>query len=214
MKYFHNDMIMKKHDSPGPCCTPLVVKLGGSLYSSVPDIVPLLRSSDRPLLIVPGGGPFANAVRQAGLDDETAHWEAIVAMDMYGRYVASFGLPVTDQLAVPDQTVIVLPGRTLRERDPLPHSWDVTSDTIAAWVAAELHLDLLLLKSVDGIRDGAILKKQVTAPSETDVVDPLLIPYVLEKKVDTFILNGSRPEFLAGYLHGDPVPGTRISTTF
>lgn len=214
MKYFHNDMIMKKPDSTGPCRTPLVVKLGGSLYSSVPDIVPLLRSSDRPLLIVPGGGPFANAVRQAGLDDETAHWEAIVAMDTYGRYIASFGLPVTDQLAVPDQTVIVLPGRSLRERDPLPHSWDVTSDTIAAWMAAELHLNLLLLKSVDGIRDGAILKKQVTAPSETDVVDPLLIPYVLEKKVDTFILNGLRPEFLAGYLHGDPVPGTRISTTF
>jgi aspartokinase-like uncharacterized kinase len=46
------------------------------------------------------------------------------------------------------------------------------------------------------------------------VVDPLFIPYVLEKQVNTFILNGSRPDLLAQYLRGDPVPGTRISTTF
>jgi aspartokinase-like uncharacterized kinase len=43
---------------------------------------------------------------------------------------------------------------------------------------------------------------------------PLLISYVLEKQVDTYIINGSRPEFLIRYLRGDPVPGTRISTTF
>jgi 5-(aminomethyl)-3-furanmethanol phosphate kinase len=214
MKYFHNDMIMNTPDSPGTGGTPLVVKLGGSLYDNVPDIVPILRSSVRPLLIVPGGGAFANAVRQAGLDDETAHWEAIVAMDQYGRYVASYGLPFTDHLSVPNRTIIFFPGRSLREQDPLPHSWDVTSDTIAAWVAAKLRLDLLLLKSVDGIRKGVFLEKHVNAPRETDVVDPFFIPYVLENQVDTFIINASRPEFLVGYLQGDLVPGTRISTTF
>jgi len=207
-------MIAKNPDSHGTRGTPLIVKLGGSLYAHVPDLVPILRSSVLPLLIVPGGGPFANAVRQAGLDDETAHWEAIMAMNQYGRYIASYGLPVTDRLAVPDRTVIFLPGRCLREQDPLPHSWDVTSDTIAAWVAAELHLDLLLLKSVDGIHEGVVLKKHLNAPRKTDVVDVLFIPYVLEKQVDTFILNGSRPEYLAGYLQGNQVPGTRITTTF
>jgi 5-(aminomethyl)-3-furanmethanol phosphate kinase len=199
------------HESEG---APLVVKLGGSLYTHVPMLIPVLRSSVRPLIIVPGGGPFANEVRQAGLDDETAHWEAIAAMEQYGRYVASHGLPVTEMLAVPDRTVLFLPGRSLREQDPLPHSWDITSDTIAAWVAAELRLDLLLLKSVDGIVMGGVLQEHLETPRQTDVVDPLLIPFVLEKKVYTFILNGSRPELLARYLRGDPVPGTRISTTF
>jgi aspartokinase-like uncharacterized kinase len=207
-------MIITLRTPSGSTTIPLVVKLGGSLYNHVPGLVPILRSSMRPLFIVPGGGPFANAVRRAGLDDETAHWEAIAAMDQYGRYVASHGLPVTDRLTVPDRTVIVLPGRTLREQDPLPHAWDVTSDTIAAWVAAELRLDLLLLKSVDGIMDGGVLQEHVDTPRETDLVDPLLISYVLEKQVDTFIINGSRPEFLIRYLRGDPVPGTRISTTF
>jgi hypothetical protein len=190
------------------------VKLGGSLYSRVPDIVPVLQSSGRPLVIVPGGGPFANAVRRAGLDDDTAHWEAIGAMETYGRYIASFGIPVTDRLTLPDRTVIFHPARYLRKHDPLPHSWDVTSDTIAAWTAAELHLDLLILKSVDGIREGTLLKHQLNAPLITDVVDPLLIPTVIEKRVKTFILNGSYPERITRYLNGDPVPGTLISTTF
>ena len=200
--------------SPGPKVVPLVVKLGGSLYSHLPGLVPVLRSSVRPLLIVPGGGPFADIVRQAGLDNENAHWEAIAAMDRYGRCIASHGLPATDRLAVPDRTVVFLPGRSLRDRDPLPHTWDVTSDTIAAWAAAELRLGLLLLKSVDGMLENGTLLEHVEAPGETDIVDPLLIPYVLEKQVDTFIINGSRPELVMRYLHGDPVPGTRISTTF
>jgi len=205
---------MKKLPSSRKEDAPLVVKLGGSLYSNIAGLVPIFRSSVRPLLIVPGGGPFANAVRHAGLDDETAHWEAVTSMNIYGRYVASHGIPATDMLAVPSQTVVFLPGQCLRQQDPLPHSWDVTSDTIAAWAAAELRLDLLLLKSVDGIREGAFLKQQVNAPCETDVVDPMFIPYVLENRVNTFILNGTRPELLDLYLKGEKIPGTRISTTF
>src|SRR5208337_4300191 len=119
----------------------------------------------------------------------------------------------TDRLAVPDLTVVLLPARVLRERDPLLHSWDVTSDTIAAWAASSLCLDLLLLKSVDGIASGGVLREHVDAPLATDVTDLLFIPYVLKNRVDTFILNGSRPELLRRYLSGDPVPGTRISTT-
>ena len=193
---------------------PLVVKLGGSLYDCVPLLVPVLSASPRPLLIVPGGGPFANAVRQAGFDDETAHWEAIAAMNTYGKYIASFGLPVTEQPSLPETPTVSLPLRCLKERDPLPHSWDVTSDTIAAWVAAELGLDLILLKSVDGIPSEHGILDHVSAVVETDVIDPLLIPFALENRVDTFILNGKHPDLLARYLRGEPVPGTRISTTF
>jgi 5-(aminomethyl)-3-furanmethanol phosphate kinase len=207
-------MVMDNRKSPGSKGMPLVVKLGGSLYSHLPGLVPVFRSSTRPLLIVPGGGPFADAVRHAGLDDETAHWEAIAAMDRYGRHIASHGLPVTDRLAAPERTVVFLPGRSLRERDPLPHTWDVTSDTIAAWAAVELRLGLLLVKSVDWMRENGTLLEHVDSPGKTDIVDPLLIPYVLENQVDTFIINGSRPELLMRCLRGDPVPGTRISTTF
>jgi aspartokinase-like uncharacterized kinase len=65
--------------------------------------------------------------------------------------------------------------------DVLPHTWDVTSDTIAAWVAKTLHLDLLLLKSVDGIFINGILKKQVAGPVESEVINPFFIPFVIKK---------------------------------
>lgn len=205
---------MYSHRQTTSITAPLVVKLGGSLHAHVPALVPILRSSPRPLLIVPGGGTYADAVREAGLDDETSHWKAIEAMDTYGKFIASFGLPVTDTLATPDHTSILLSFPCMRQYDPLPHSWDVTSDTIAAWVASTLQGELLLLKSVDGILQNGILQAEITTPLETDVTDPFLIPFVLEQRVDTWIINGSRPDTVARFLKGEGVIGTRISTIF
>ena len=207
-------MIKDPQYPPVQMQAPLVVKLGGSLYARVPAIVPALRETNRPLLIVPGGGPFANAVREVRMNDDAAHWMAIAAMEHYGWYAASHGLPVTDVLAVPDRPTVLLPYHCLRERDPLPHSWDVTSDTIAAWVAGMLGLDLLLLKSVDGISAGAEILETVTSPLVTDVVDPAFLPFVLEKKIPASIINGSDPERVRRFLAGQKIPGTRTGTTF
>jgi 5-(aminomethyl)-3-furanmethanol phosphate kinase len=193
---------------------PLVVKLGGSLYERVPYLVPVFRQSSRPLLIIPGGGRFADAVREARMSDEDAHWKAISAMDQFGRYVASFGLDTTDLLKIPDKTTIFLPYRCAKLHDPLPHSWDVTSDTIAAWIAGKLDLELLILKSVDGIRINGFLADTITEPLETDVVDPCCIPYILNHGIDTMIINGSMPGTVTRFLRGDTVSGTRIGTTF
>jgi dihydroneopterin aldolase len=52
-----------------------------------------------------------------------------------------------------DRRVPVLaPSRWLRTADPLPHSWDVTSDSIAAWAAGELGAPRLLLVKAAGAR--------------------------------------------------------------
>ena len=126
-------------------------------------------------------------------------------MDQFGVHVASYGLPVTDTLAVPGHPVVLLPYRCLRENDPLPHSWDVTSDTIAAWVADSLGLDLLLLKSVDGISAGVTPRETVTTLLATDVVDPAFLPFVLRKKIAVSIINGSDPERVRRFLAGQQV---------
>ena len=202
------------YNSLEPARTPLVVKLGGSLYPRVPAIVPVLLEANRPFIIVPGGGPFANAVREARANDDAAHWMAIAAMEQYGWYVASHGIPATDSLTIPDRPIVLLPYCCLREHDPLPHSWDVTSDTIAAWVAGSLGLDLLLLKSVDGISAAGELLETVVTPLETDVVDQAFLPFVLEKKIATSIINGSDPERVRQFLAGHKVPGTKTGTTF
>ena len=197
-----------------PSSTPLIVKVGGSLNNRIPDLVPLLIASERPLLLIPGGGPFADLVRQVKADNDTAHWMAVAAMEQYGWFIASFGIPATDIPATPITTTVFLPYRHLRLTDVLPHTWDVTSDTIAAWLADTLHLDLLLLKSVDGIFINGILREQVTGPVESDVIDPFFIPFVLKNPVKTTIINGSIPDRVEKYLKGDLVPRTEIGTTF
>jgi aspartokinase-like uncharacterized kinase len=199
------------HPSRG---SPLVVKVGGSLYNRIPDLVTVLLASPRPLLIVPGGGIFADTVRKSGTDNDSAHWMAIAAMDQYGWFVASHGMKATALLQVPDEPIIFLPYCSMREHDPLPHTWDVTSDSIAAWAADRLGLDLLLLKSVDGILENNHLIKQVNNPVKTDATDPFLIPFVLKKKVTTTIVNASDMKRVERFLSGKKVPCTMIGTTF
>ncbi|HUK37555.1 MAG TPA: uridylate kinase [Methanomicrobiales archaeon] len=188
----------------------LVVKVGGSLLSASAGIMACLRESGRPLLVVPGGGPFARLVRSMHLPDEASHWMAILAMDQVGWALAAGGDPVTHGIAVPRGLEVLLPYRAMRERDPLPHRWDVTSDTIAAWVAAELGLDLLLLKPVDGITTDGLVAPRISAPVPTDVVDPCLIPFALAHGVRVTVLNGRVAGRIGGFLAGGEVPGTVI----
>jgi len=202
-------------ESPNQQSTsPLIVKLGGSLYNRIPDLAPILIASKRPLLIIPGGGPFADLVRQVRVDNDTAHWMAIAAMEQFGWFISSYGIVTMDRISVPQTTTVFLPYRCLRSTDTLPHTWEVTSDTIAAWVAGILHLDLLLLKSIDGIFINGILQQQITGPVESDIIDPGFIPFVIKNTINATIINGSKPERVEKYLNGEVVPRTEIGTTF
>jgi 5-(aminomethyl)-3-furanmethanol phosphate kinase len=203
----------QKTPSP-PSGPPVVVKLGGSLYNHVPELVAGLLACERPLFIVPGGGMFADAVRKLRVDDDSAHWMAIAAMDQYGWVIVSQGIRATTLLKAPERPVVFLPYCSMRRHDPVPHSWDVSSDSIAAWIADFLGLDLLLLKSVDGIVENGKLIKQVKIPVTTEVVDPYFIPFVLERKITVTIINGSRFDRVDKFLRGETVSGSRIGTTF
>lgn len=153
-------------------CGGTVIKVGGALIrdrASFGLLVGALESlAERPqhgppLLIVPGGGPFADAVRvvdeQLGAGDEASHWMAILGMDQHAHLLAE-GTGGADLVETMDEArsayedgrlPVLAPYRWLRARDPLPHSWAVTSDSIAAWIAIEVGAaELLLLKPVDG----------------------------------------------------------------
>jgi hypothetical protein len=135
-------------------------------------------------------------------------------MEQYGWFISSFGIPATEKLTIYHKTTVFLPYLCLRTNDVLSHTWNITSDTIAAWVAAALGLDLLVLKSVDGIYINGVLQQHVTLPVDTDVVDPFFIPFVLKRAIKTTIINGMDRKRVENFLKGASVSGTEIGTTF
>ena len=189
---------------------PVVVKIGGSLVDHLDPVIQSLYRSGRPVLIVPGGGRFADLVRETGISGDAAHWMAIAAMEQMGWYIVSKGVSPITFLRVPSRVEVLLPYTLLRNADPLPSSWDVTSDTISAWIAYRLSLPLILLKSVDGIRSGGILQDRIAGNLPTEDVDPCFIRYVITSGVKTIIINGRAQGRLELLLEGGKVPGTTI----
>jgi 5-(aminomethyl)-3-furanmethanol phosphate kinase len=150
-----------------------VIKVGGSLFNW-PELPFRLESFvglqfpmtgiERPMLIA-GGGPAVEVVRELDrihhLDDETAHHVALRAMDLSALLLTAVvpGLTLIDTLEsalgvwASGRVPVLNPFRTFCEIDqaelePLPASWSVTSDSIAARIAAHVKASrLILLKS-------------------------------------------------------------------
>lgn len=165
-----------------------IVKVGGSLSDTAGTVLEFLRSLNLGILIVPGGGVFADAVRGKKLDDTSAHWQAISAMNRYGVYLSTFGFPITEDPVIPVVGVsILLPEKVLQVYDPLPHSWDVTSDSIALWIADELKMPLILMKSCDGSLE------------DTDYVDPYFVHLQKSAMIECFAVNGRDTKSLSDF---------------
>jgi aspartokinase-like uncharacterized kinase len=159
--------------STTPPLVETVVKLGGGVLASAEILdavlsVVVVAAQSQSLLIVPGGGPFANAVRDVdrrlGLSDAAAHWMAVLAMDQHGHLIAD-RLPNARLATEPReiacaidarQIPVLAPFRWLVDADPLPHSWDVTSDSIAAWVAGRVGARRLVLVKPAGAEGDVV----------------------------------------------------------
>jgi aspartokinase-like uncharacterized kinase len=145
--------------------SPLVVKIGGGLLRA--EGLPGLRracaeaaqmATRRPVLVVPGGGPFADAVRAVdaavGLADDVAHALALRAMDQLGVLVRGL-LPDAELLSglvAPDALGLLLVAAAFEDRPEVPQSWMVTSDSLAVLAAAAIGApEAVLLKPIAGV---------------------------------------------------------------
>ncbi len=146
---------------------PVILKLGGSLLT-LPDLLDRLQSvvsllNTNRLLIIPGGGAAADEIRRMDacfqLSSEKAHWAAIAAMSANASLLARLS-GFLDVVKSPDDAAHVWArGRVAildtysflksEEQCPeiglLPASWDVTSDSIAAWIATRWPASRLIL---------------------------------------------------------------------
>jgi aspartokinase-like uncharacterized kinase len=150
---------------------PIVVKVGGGLLACpgalghVCDTLGRM-SPGRSMVVVPGGGPFADAVREFerryGLSADAGHWMALLAMDQYAHVL---GERIPEAELVQDaggigaalgrgRLAVLAPYRWLRSADVLPHGWEATSDSVAAFVAGALDASrLVLVKPADDLAE-------------------------------------------------------------
>ena len=219
-----------------------VIKLGGNiLVNHLDSISPLFKiisefGRHHRLIVIPGGGSLADEVRrlyqQFNLSESTAHNMAILAMDQNAFMINQF-LERSQIVFDPSdarrttkghQVAVIAPFRLMRNRDPLPHSWGVTSDSIAAYVARTMRAEkLILVKDVDGIysddpkkvKDAKFIEKTsaselIETMSKPTCIDKMVPKILRNSRVRAHIVNGLYPDRLESILKGEPTRETFI----
>lgn len=166
--------------STDPEASIRVIKFGGSLLDYAPAISWLrdyLDAATQPCILICGGGKAVDDIRigqqKMGLTDQQAHWRAVQFMDLnLERVAAQTGLPMTCSFAslLHSSAVAFQCHNWLQQELPVPESWVVSSDSIAAVIAGrvaranKVNAELVLLKSrlpdvVAGMENQAAIQK-------------------------------------------------------
>lgn len=217
-----------------------VIKVGGSLSEDPARLKTLCQelsmlAKTHRILIIPGGAKFADIVREFdqkfSLSATIAHKMAILAMDQFGLFLSnitpnscvSYALGKAEEISATGALPILLPSRLIFHKDALEHSWDTTSDTIAAYIAGVLYTKkLILVTDVDGIftnnpkedSNARLIKKlsanELLSWSKRTSVDKLLPKTLLRTRLDCYVVNGKYPKRIKAILENEKTLCTRI----
>ena len=192
-----------------------VVKIGGSLFPNYAiDLAKKLENTNS--LIVLGGDEFANLIRkydsEINFSQETNHWTAIDCMDIIAKLVndkvesTKLAYSIDDAIAISNEgfTPIFVVSKFLREDDPFECSWDVTSDSIAAYISHRLNANLLIVTNVNGIytqepkEPGSTFISKIDAKTMLNFpessIDVMLPTLLLKFGTNCYVVNGKYPE--------------------
>ncbi len=212
----------------------IVLKVGGSLVSG-DNLLPLCHTISslgkrHSLLVVPGGGQYADLVRmhyrKYCLSESTSHLMAILAMEQQAYLLANL-IPGSRMVHNPrafaagnTRGVFVWAGFSyLAHCDKLAASWEVTSDSMAAFVSCVVGAELLvLLKDQDGVLNadprfspGTSLIPRVTRKelSRYRCTDSQFARY-LPPNTSCWVINGNQPQRLIQLLDQGKTLGTEV----
>ncbi len=197
-----------------------VVKIGGS-HADAAHLRPwldALAGCGGSVIIVPGGGAFADAVRvaqaQTGFSDAAAHAMALNAMAQFGcvlcdmqpqlRMAASLA-DIRHALAAGLVPVWTPAEMALRAKD-IPATWDVTSDSLAAWLAGRIGAERLMLVK-HGTFTAAV---SASALAQRGIVDPLFPRFLALSGAQGFIAAPDDHAQIAAAINGDGALGVAI----
>ncbi len=217
-----------------------VIKVGGSLAEKPAALKALCSklsetAKKHSVIVVPGGGKFADAVRELderyALPADAAHKMAILGMDQYGLLLAqiipdscaTYSLFAAKQFARRKAVPVLLPSRLMFAGNPLEASWDVTSDSIAAYIAGCLKAEkVLLVTDVDGVFESdpkrhsaaklipELSASELLAFKQRTSVDKFLPKLLLKTRLECYVVNGVHPERVDAVLAGQATVCTLI----
>lgn len=167
-------------------------------------------------MFVIGGGEFANLIREYDneieFSEDVTHETAIDAMDILAKllndklaftdicYTIEEAIGISDLNKIP----IMICSDILKEKEPFAHSWDVTSDSIAAYIASLLNAKLLIATNVNGIYtkdpslSGAELINEIDVNKlltfDESSIDLMLPTLLIEYGLNCYVVNGEYPE--------------------
>jgi len=185
-------------------------------------------------IIITGGGEFANLIRRydfaIGFSSDITHETSINSMDIIAKLINDklnftklvCSLEDAEKVVDSGNIPILLCSDFLKDNDFIPHSWDITSDSISAYVSNILKSKLLIATNVDGIYSrepnsvgsnffDEINAKKLLSFDETSV-DLMLGELLLKFGTNCFVVNGNFPERVLSLIEAEN--GDKISNNY
>lgn len=183
----------------------IILKIGGSLLDSetlTTWLKLVAQFGDGQVIIVPGGAVFADAVREAqqatNISDAVAHRLALLAMDQYGLLMQGLVpelVTASSELEMAEcgwqhRGIIWLPSKMALADETIPQNWEVTSDSLSAWLASQLkaeHLILVKSKALDEYKKMPTIS--VSQLCKDELLDAHFAQFTGQQTYQTWVLN-------------------------
>lgn len=199
-----------------------VVKIGGSLfsYAGLADWLRVLAANGGGrTVIVPGGGPFADQVRFAQarwrFPDSAGHEMALLAMEQFGMMLCGLqsGLsPAANKSSLcsvlrQGGVAVWMPGTMVRAQAGIAANWEMTSDSLSAWLAGQLSAEALIL-----VKSATMHGSDSTASAlaQQGLVDPLFSAVTAGARFSVRILHRDQPATMQAMLATNVLSGAVV----